>query len=162
MAVVQNMIMQQEDTQHGRFLTFVLEKEVYAIEIRHVREIIGVLSITKLPDVPDYLKGIVNLRGKIVPVIDVRLLFKKEPVSYDEKTCIVVIDIGEICAGLIVDHVAEVLSIDDENIMPPPNNRSGIQSRFVSGIGNAQDGVKLVLNCEKLLQIDDMNIKNIN
>jgi len=145
----QEIIEEQEDAQHGRFLTFAIGKEVFGIEIRYVTEIIGMQPITMLPEVPDYIRGIINLRGKIIPVVDVRSKFKKEPVEYDDRTCIIVVDIKDICAGLIVDHVAEVITIDDENITPPPDNRTGIQNKFISGIGKVENDVKLLLDCEK-------------
>lgn len=145
----EELINEQEDTQHGRYLTFALGREIYGIEIRFVTEIIGIQPITVLPQVPDYIKGIINVRGKIIPIIDMRLKFKKEAMPYNDRTCIIVIDTGEVCVGLIVDNVAEVLSIDDEHIVPPPD--TGKQNRYISGIGKAGDDVKLLLDCEKLL-----------
>lgn len=149
-----------EDTQHGRFLTFTLGNEFYGIEIRYVTEIIGIQPVTKLPEVPDYIQGIINLRGKIIPVIDVRAKFKKEAVEYDDRTCIIVIETSELSAGLIVDNVAEVIAIDDENVVPPPDNRSGAQNRYISGIGKVGNEVKLLLDCEKLFLEEETNILN--
>ena len=148
----------QEDTQHGRFLTFTLEDEVYGIEIKYVTEIIGIQSITKVPEVPAYVKGIINLRGKIIPVIDVRLKFGKEPMEYDDRTCIVVIDITELSVGLIVDNVDEVLTIDDKDVAAPPTNKTGFENRYIKGIGKAGDRVQLLLDCEKLLKNDEVEI----
>ena len=147
---------QQEDTQRGRFLTFALGTEDYGIEIRYVTEIIGIQQINKLPEVPDYIKGIVNLRGKIIPVIDVRLKFKKEPIDYTDRTCIIVIDTDDIGVGLIVDSVSEVTSISDENIAPPPDSRTGIQNKYIQGIGRVGDRIKLLLDCEKLFLEDEI------
>lgn len=147
---------QNEDTQHGRYLSFSLGEEDYGIEIRLVIEIINMQAINKLPEVPDYIKGIINLRGKIIPVIDVRLRFKKPPIEYNDRTCIVVIDTGEISVGLIVDHVSEVTSIDDENIAPPPDAKMGIQNRYIQGIGKVGNKVKLLLDCEKLFLDDEI------
>jgi purine-binding chemotaxis protein CheW len=149
---------EQEDTQHGRFLTFALGEEVFGIEIRFVKEIIGMQPVTRLPEVPNYIKGIINLRGKIIPVIDVRLKFKKEAVAYNDRTCIIVIETATISVGLIVDNVDEVIAIDDENIVPPPDERSGIQNRYISGIGKVENEVKLLLDCEKLFQEEDVKI----
>lgn len=112
-------IEQEEDTQQDRYLTFSLGNQIFGIEIRYVTEIIGIQPITEVPEMPDYVKGIINLRGKIIPVIDVRLKFRKEPAEYNDRTCIIVIDIHEISIGLIVDNVAEVLTITEENIVPP-------------------------------------------
>lgn len=141
---------QEEDTQHGRFLTFNLGEEIYGIEIEYVTEIIGLQQITKIPEVAEYIKGIINLRGKIIPVIDMRLKFNKEPIEYDDRTCIVVVDTQEMIVGLIVDKVAEVLTIEDEDISPPPSYKSGIRNRYIRGIGKVGDEVTLLLDCKKL------------
>lgn len=146
-----------EDTQKGKFLTFSLGKEDYGIEISYVTEIIGIQSITEVPELPDYVKGIINLRGKIIPVIDVRLRFKKPAVEYNDRTCIVVIDIKEVYVGLIVDTVEEVLSIADQDIVPPPDGKTGFQNRYIKGIGKVENSVKLLLDCEKLLTDDEID-----
>lgn len=144
----------EEDTQKGKFLTFVLGKEQYGIEIKYVTQIIGIQAITEVPELPDYVKGIINLRGKIIPVMDVRLRFRKEVMEYNDRTCIIVIDINDISVGLIVDSVTEVLNITDENIVPPPDMKSGFHNRYIKGIGKAGNEVKLLLDCEKLLNDD--------
>lgn len=149
-------VLEEEDTQHGRFLTFSLGKEVFGIEIKYVTEIIGIQPITEIPEVPEYVKGIINLRGKIIPVIDVRLKFKKPSIEYNDRTCIIVIDIQDVSVGLIVDNVAEVLSITDDNIVPPPENKTGFQNRYIKGIGKAGADVKLLLDCEKLLSDEEV------
>lgn len=148
---------EMEDTQKGKFLTFALGKEDYGIEIRYVTEIIGIQSITEVPELPDYVKGIINLRGKIIPVIDVRLRFKKPAVEYNDRTCIVVIDIKEVYVGLIVDTVAEVIAIADQNIVPPPDSKTGFHNRYIKGIGKVENEVKLLLDCEKLLADEEMD-----
>ena len=140
---------QEEDTQHGRYLTFALGREVYGIKIRFVTEIIGLQPIAEIPHVPAHIKGIINLRGKIVPIIDMRLKFKKKAMEYTDRTCIIVIDTGEVYVGLIVDNVSEVLTIEDGQIVPPPD--TGKQNKYISGIGKAGSDVKLLLDCEKLL-----------
>ncbi len=148
-----------EDTQHGRYLTFNLCEEVFGLEIRYVTEIIGMQPITKIPEVAEYIKGIINLRGKIIPVIDMRLKFGKEPIEYDDRTCIVVVDTQEMIVGLIVDKVSEVITIDDENIVPPPSQKSGIRNRYIQGIGKIEDNVKILLDCNKLF--DEEETKDI-
>ncbi len=148
---------QEEDTQKGKFLTFALGKEVYGIEIRYVTEIIGIQPITEVPEVPDYVKGIINLRGKIIPVIDVRLKFRKKTIEYNDRTCIIVIDIKNISVGLIVDNVAEVLAIPEEGIVPPPDAKTGFHNRYIKGIGKVGNDVKLLLECEKLLSNNEMD-----
>jgi purine-binding chemotaxis protein CheW len=148
-------ISSQEDTQHGRYLTFNLGEEVFGLEIRYVTEIIGMQPITMVPEVASYIKGIINLRGKIIPVIDMRLKFRKEPVPYNDRTCIIVVDTQEVVVGLVVDSVAEVLDIDDGNIAPPPDQKTGIRNKYIQGIGKVDDQVKLLLDCEALLDGDD-------
>lgn len=147
-----------EDTQHGKFLTFVLGHEVYGIEIQYVTEIIGIQSITSVPEVPDFVKGIINLRGKIIPVIDVRAKFRKEEVEYNDRTCIIVVDIMDVSVGLIVDNVAEVLSIPDENIVPPPDIKTGFTNKYIKGIGKVDNEVKLLLDCNMMLSEDEVNM----
>ncbi len=155
MEVKEELLEQQEDTQHGRYLTFNLGEEVFGLEIRYVTEIIGLQPITKIPEVASYIKGVINLRGKIIPVIDMRLKFGKEPEEYTDRTCIVVIDTEEVVVGLIVDKVSEVMSIDDEDVVPPPDQRTGIRNRYIKGIGKVDGNVKLLLDCQTLLDTDE-------
>ncbi len=149
-------IEEEEDTQKGRFLTFQIHSEVYGIEIKYVTEIIGIQPITQVPELPNYIKGIINLRGKIIPVMDVRLRFRKEGVEYTDRTCVIVVDIGLISIGLIVDRVSEVLSIPDEEIVPPPDVRQG-GNKYIKGIGKVGEEVKLLLDCDKLLNEQEVD-----
>ena len=152
-----------EDTQKGKFLTFVIGNEAYGIGIQFVTEIIGILPIAEIPELPNYIRGIINLRGKIIPVMDVRLRFKKPFLEYNGRTCIVVIDIQDNSVGLIVDSVAEVINISDENIVSPPATNTGFSNRYINGIGKVGNEVKLLLDCDKLLAKDDLDlIGNIN
>lgn len=157
--VVDNELEMEEDTQKGRYLTFSLGQEIYGIEISYVTEIIGIQAIIKIPELPEYVKGIINLRGKIIPVIDVRLRFRKEPRDYNDRTCIIVIEIKNISVGLIVDSVAEVLRIPDSEIVDPPQLNKGC-NRYIKSIGKVGNEVKLILDCEKLMseeELDDLN-----
>lgn len=155
MAILNEIVETAEDTQKGKFLTFSICNEVYGFEIKYVTEIIGIQEITEVPELPTYVKGIINLRGQIIPVMDVRLRFKKDAMEYNDRTCIVVIDIHDISIGLIVDHVAEVLVISPENIVAPPAVKTGFYNRYIKGIGKVGTAVKLLLDCEKLLKDDD-------
>ena len=155
--IIDEIMETSEDTQKGKFLTFSVGKESYGIEIKFVTEIIGIQDITEVPELPDYVMGIINLRGKIIPVIDVRLRFKKEAKPYNDRTCIVVIDIKDTSVGLIVDNVAEVINIDDNNIVPPPNMKTGFHNRYVRGIGKIGNEVKLLLDCDKLLNDEEFD-----
>lgn len=160
-AAVQETVNDEEDTMKGRFLTFVLAEESYGIEIKFVTEIIGLQPITEVPELPDYIRGIINLRGKIIPVMDVRLRFKKPFREYNDRTCVIVIDIDEISIGLIVDSVSEVLSIPNEEIVVPPDfNKS--KNKFIKGVGKVGNEVKLLLDCNKLLNEEEVeNLSNI-
>lgn len=149
----------EEDTQKNKFLTFTLGEEYYGIDIMYVTEIVGIQPITEVPELPDFVKGIINLRGKIIPVLDARLKFKKEPKDYNDRTCIIVIDVQAISIGIIVDAVSEVLNISEENIVPPPNLNTG-GSRYIKSVGKCEDHVTLILDCEKLLSNEEMeNLK---
>ena len=152
----------EEDTQKGKFLTFSLGEEYYGIDIMYVTEIIGIQPITVVPSLPDFIKGIINLRGKIIPVMDARLKFRKEPEAYNDRTCIIVVDILEISIGIIVDAVSEVLNISDENIVPPPNLNTGGR-KYIKSIGKSENNVTLILDCEKLLNENELDeLKSAN
>lgn len=150
------------DTQKDRYLTFVVSKESYGIEIKYVTEIIGLQTITEIPELPEYIKGIINLRGKIIPVMDVRLRFNKEPKEYSDRTCVIVVDIKNIPIGLIVDSVSEVLTIPEEDVVSPPDLGKG-GYRYIKSIGKVGDEVKLILDCDKLLKDEEIEeLENIN
>ena len=155
MEVKEELLEQTEDTQHGRYLTFNLGEEVFGLEIRYITEIIGLQPITKIPEVAPYIKGVINLRGKIIPVIDMRLKFGKEAAEYTDRTCIIVIDTEELVVGLIVDKVSEVMTIDDADVVPPPDQRTGIRNRYIKGIGKVDGDVKLLLDGKTLLDADE-------
>jgi len=142
---------EDEDTQEDKYLTFILSQEEYGIEIRHVTEIIGIQNITEVPDMPHYIRGVINLRGKVIPVMDVRLRFGLEERAYDDRTCIIVINIDEQSVGLIVDRVSEVLDIPKGDVEPPPKVKKGESSRFIKGMGKVGDQVKILLNEYQLL-----------
>lgn len=151
-----------EDTQKGKFLTFTLGEEHYGIDIMYVTEIVGIQPITVVPELPQFIKGIINLRGKIIPVMDARIKFHKEPKEYNDRTCIIVIDVLDLSIGVIVDAVSEVLNIKEENIVPPPNlNTSG--RKYIKSVGKSEEHVTLILDCEKLLNENEIDeIKGSN
>lgn len=153
-----NVLDYEEDTQKGKHLTFAIGKEIYGIEIKYVTEIIGIQRITEIPEVPDYVKGIINLRGKIIPVIDVRLRFKKQPLEYNDRTCIIVVEIKGISLGLIVDSVSEVVTISETDIVSPPDSNTGFNNKYIKGIGKIEDEVKLLIDCNKLINDEDCEI----
>lgn len=140
-----------EDTLEGKFLTFPLGMEEYGLEIRHVTEIVGIQRITEVPDMPPFVRGVINLRGKVIPVMDVRVRFNLELKPYDDHTCIIVVNLNGTSVGLIVDTVSEVISIPGEKIDPPPSVRKGESSRFIRGLGKVGEEVKILLDVQKLL-----------
>ena len=145
------------DNQKGKYMTFRLGEKYYGIGISYVSEIIGLQPVTKVPETEDFIIGLINLRGKILPVIDVRIRFGMEPRAYDDRTCIIVINIENVSIGLIVDTIAEVVNIADEDIVPPPtiSPASGKTSKYVYGIGKVGTDVKMLLDLKKLIAHDD-------
>ena len=147
---------EEEDTQKDKYLMFKLADEEYAIEIKFVTEIIGIQRITEIPDCSDFVKGVINLRGKVIPVIDVRIRFKLKPKEYGDRTCIVIVNMEETIVGLIVDEVSEVLDIPPTNVELPPKTNKGSHSRFIQGLGKVGDQVKILLNVNKLLKDEEL------
>lgn len=141
-----------EDTQKGKFMTFQCGHEYYGVPISYVDEITSIQRITAVPETENYIRGLINLRGKIVPVIDVRLRFQKEQLPYDDRTCIIVVSVEDTMVGLIVDTIAEVVSIRSEDICDPPKtSKSGFGNRYIYGIGKIGKEVKLLIDLKKLL-----------
>ncbi len=147
---------QLEDTLKGRYLTFAVGKEVYGIEIQYVTEIIGLQQITAVPELPEYISGIINLRGKIIPVMDMKSRFKRQFTEQNDRTCIIVIDILNHPLGLIVDSVEEVISISDSEIVSSKETNLS-SNKFMKGIGKVDNNVKLLLDCTTLLTINESN-----
>jgi purine-binding chemotaxis protein CheW len=144
----------------GRYLTFSLATERYGLEILKVQEIIGVPAITRIPRCPEYIKGVINLRGKIIPLVDLRLKFGLEPVPYDEKTCIVVVNLpteGQtISIGVIVDTVLEVLNFQEKEIEPAPDYGAQIESKFIVGMAKRENSdLNILVDIEKALSDSD-------
>lgn len=146
----------EDDTLEGKYLTFPLGKEEYGLEIRNVTEIVGIQRITEVPDMPPFIRGVINLRGKVIPVMDVRLRFNLEPKPYDDHTCIIVVNVNGTAVGLVVDTVSEVLSIAGNLIDPPPSVKKGESSRYIQGLGKVGDGVKILLDIRQLLFDDEL------
>lgn len=149
----------EEDGEKGKFMTFQTGNEIFGISISYVNEIIVIQPITAIPEVEDYVKGLINLRGKIIPVIDVRARFNLEPIEYTDRTCIIVISVKNMSIGLIVERIAEVENIMDEDIVPPPKigNKDNLQNKFVYGVARTGDTVKLLLDPEKLIKDEDFD-----
>lgn len=147
----------EEDSQKGKFMTFRTGREYFGINISFVNEIIMMQPITAIPEVEDYIKGLINLRGKIIPVIDVRTRFKMEPQDYTDRTCIIVINVKSTVIGLIVEQIAEVDTISDDDIVPPPSlGHREEHNKYVYGLARTGDAVKLLIDPEKLIKDEDL------
>ncbi len=142
---------QEEDTLSSKYLIFYLDNQQYAIAIQYVIDIINVQPVTRVPSCPEFVRGITNLRGKVIPIIDVRLRFGKPPQEYNDRTCIIVVELGDISVGMIIDRVSEVITIEEDDISPPPAFSEGADTRFVEGIGKTENGIKLILDCRTVL-----------
>jgi purine-binding chemotaxis protein CheW len=135
----------------GKFLTFFLAGEEYGVEILRVREILGMLPITRVPRTPDSVRGVINLRGKIIPVIDLRAKFGMALSDYTNRTCIVVVHAQGLEFGVVVDRVSEVLNIRSEDIEDAPSFGVDVSTEYLLGIAKAADSVKLLLDIERVL-----------
>jgi len=148
---------EDEDTQKDKFLTFRLENEDYGIQIRHITEIIVMQDITPIPDMPEFIIGLINLRGQIISIMDVRRRFGLKSKEYDDRTCIIVVNIDAISVGLVVDTVNEVINIPESVIDPPPRGHSDIESSYILGLAKVGKKVKVLVDIERILQDEDMN-----
>ncbi len=139
----------------GKYLTFSLGKEEYGLGILKVKEIIGMMSITTVPRTPAFIKGVINLRGKVIPVVDLRLKFEMEEIAYTERTCIIVVEIagpgGAIPMGIVVDSVSEVLNIRQGEIEDTPAFGSQMDTQYILGLAKTGGGVKILLDIDKVL-----------
>lgn len=140
-----------------KYLLFNLGEEEYGIDISRVTGIEELQKITQVPDMPPYMKGVINLRGRVIPVIDLRLRFGMEWREYDDRTCIIVCDVRDMTIGLIVDTVTVVLDIEGKNIEPPPSFKSESgKERYISGLARVDEEVKILLNVEKILKEEEL------
>jgi purine-binding chemotaxis protein CheW len=145
----------------GKYLTFALGKEEYGLEILKVREIIGFMDVTAVPRTPAYVKGVINLRGQVISVVDLRTKFEMEAVARTEQTCIIVVEIRaanrKLSTGIIVDRVSEVLDISQEKIEEPPTFGTEVNTDFIMGMGKIGDAVKILLDIDKVLGADELS-----
>ncbi len=144
-------VFEEEDGQEGKYLTFPISNEEFGIEIRSVREIIGIQKITIVPEMSHFVKGVINLRGKIIPVMDIRLKFGIQEREYDERTTIIVVHINEVDVGLIVDSVSEVIDIAHTDIELPSMTAGGNENKYVKAFGKVTEKVIIILDTAKLL-----------
>ena len=135
----------------GKYLTFRLAEEEYGLEILKVREIMGMLDITAVPRTPEFVRGVINLRGNVIPVIDLRLKFGMQAIEQTEETCIIVVDVEGLEMGIVVDRVSEVLDISSEEIQEAPSFGVSVDTDFILGIGKANNQVTILLNISEVL-----------
>lgn len=143
----------------GKFLTFSLGEEEYGIEILKVREIIGMMPITSVPRTPDYVEGVLNLRGQVIPVIDLRRKFEMPAVEPSDETCIIVVQSGGVRMGAIVDSVDEVLDIPTDDLTDAPALGADVNTDHLLGIGKTEESVKLLLDIDRILaDVDELDV----
>ncbi|MFA5340358.1 MAG: chemotaxis protein CheW [Clostridia bacterium] len=147
-----------ENSSRDMYLTFKIEEEEYGFDISSVTEIVGMQPVTPIPEAANYIKGIINLRGRIIPVIDLRLKFGKPEKEYNERTCIIVISYGDMTIGFIVDNVSEVITLKEDQLVPLPSYGKDLTSNYVKTIGKADNGIKLLLDCNRIIRSDELNI----
>ena len=148
------------EIQGGKFLTFTLGNEEYGIPIQKVKEIIGIMDITNIPKTPLFIKGVINLRGKIIPVMDLRLKFGLDEKAYNQRTCIIVVEISitenKRMMGIVVDTVSEVVNIQNSEIEPPPQYSAHDDNEFLTGMGKVKGKVILLLEIEQVLTSEEL------
>jgi len=148
------------DERSGKYLTFQLGKEEFAIQVLRVREIMGVQDITAVPQTPPYVKGVLNLRGKVIPVVDLRLKFGMPELEYTPRTCIIVVQIesegAPVLTGVIVDGVAEVLTLQGDDIEDTPDFGRGVATPYLLGMAKIKGKVKILLDINKVMSAQEM------
>lgn len=149
------------DSAAGKFLTFKLGEESYGLGILKVQEIIKIMPVTRVPRTPSFTRGVINLRGRVIPVVDLRMKFDMEAVEDTERTCIVVVqvlrDADPVTMGLIVDEVSEVVEVPQSQIEPPPSLGAGVDTAFILGMGKLGDKVVMLLDVDKTLTADEIS-----
>lgn len=158
-----------DDNKEQKYLMFFLKEEYYGLPILNVNEIIGLMKITEIPQSPPFLKGVINLRGKIIPIMDLRLRFEMEEKAYDEQTCIIIVETEinsrKTSIGLLVDKVAEVVNVYESNIEAPPDLGQNSDSKLLTGIGKVKDKVVMLLDIQTIINCDGLSLlieKNSN
>jgi purine-binding chemotaxis protein CheW len=146
----------------GKYLTFSLANEEYGIGILKIKEIIGMMPITTVPQTPEFVKGVINLRGKVIPVIDLRLRFGMDAIDYTERTCIIVVEIegsaGTVQIGIVVDAVSEVLNVNAEDVEETPTFGAKLNTDYILGMAKMEGGVKILLDIDQVLSEQEISV----
>ncbi len=153
---------QQSNARDGKYLTFSLADEEYGIGILKIKEIIGMMLITTVPQTPEFVKGVINLRGKVIPVIDLRLRFGMQSIDYSERTCIIVVEItginNTVQIGIVVDTVSEVLNVKNDEVEDTPAFGAKLDTEYILGMAKMEGGVKILLDIDKVLNADEITV----
>lgn len=157
-AVKENL--EDKAEREGKYLTFTLAEEEYGIGILRIKEIIGMMPITPVPQTPEFVKGVINLRGKVIPVVDLRLRFGMEEIDYTERTCIIVVEIsggtGTVQTGIVVDSVSEVMNIKGGDIEDSPSFGANLDTGYILGMAKMEGDVKILLDIDKVLSAEEI------
>jgi purine-binding chemotaxis protein CheW len=149
-----------KEDREGKYLTFTLAEEEYGIGILKIKEIIGMMPITPVPQTPEFVKGVINLRGKVIPVVDLRLRFGMEEIGYTERTCIIVVEItgetGTVQTGIVVDSVSEVMNIKGADIEDSPSFGTNLDTDYILGMAKMEGGVKILLDIDQVLSAEEI------
>jgi len=144
--------------QEGKYLAFILNNETYGIEILRVREIIGLMDVTTVPQTPEYMKGVINLRGKVIPVIDLRLKFSMLEEEHTQETCVIVVEVNNTSIGIIVDSVSEVMEIKSGEIEESLSFGQGIETDYIMGMDKVQKKIIILLDIEAVLSSEELEV----
>ncbi len=150
------VLQKRQDAELLQLVTFSIGDEEFGVDILKVQEIIRTMEITKVPRAPEFVEGVINLRGKVIPIIDLRRRFGLSPRSHDKDTRIIVIEINKMIVGFVVDSVSEVLRIPASTVEPPPPVVAGLESDYISGVGKLEDRLLILLDLDMLLSHDDL------
>ena len=145
----------EEEKQH---VTFIIGEETYGVEVLKVQEIIGMTQITHVPNTMSFMKGVINLRGSVVPVVDMRIKFKLGNVTYNQTTVVIILNVANRVVGMVVDGVSDVITLKAEEIKPPPEFGSGLDVQYLQGLGTADDRMIILVDIEKLMTSRDMEL----
>jgi len=159
---IMNQAVKIMEDKEGKYLTFTLAEEEYGIGILKIKEIIGMMAITTVPQTPKFVKGVINLRGKVIPVIDLRLRFGMEPMDYTERTCIIVVEMdgtaNTVQIGIVVDAVSEVLNINGKDIEDTPTFGTKLDTSYILGMAKMEGGVKILLDIDRVLKAEEVEM----
>ncbi len=148
----------RQDVELMQLVTFSIGDEEFGVDILKVQEIIRTMEITKVPKAPPFVEGVINLRGKVIPIIDLRRRFGLDTRGHDKNTRIIVIEINKMIVGFVVDSVSEVLRIPASTVEPPPPVVAGLESEYISGVGKLEDRLLILLDLDRLLSSDEKNL----